>query len=338
MGRRRRGGFAESVFVASLCLMTLLTGLVVASNEPGFTDVYSAIKTLTGSRTRSPFFDPSSPTKVTVASDTTAVLSCKVHFVGNFTVSWLRHKDLHIFSAGLLKYTSDSRYDIMHRPRGSTSEYQLRINYVQQKDAGVYECQISTNPISTFYVRLKVTPGDGSIQNRTEEDEDATEEETLTLPEGDSTTEILGGYSIPGENGVREHDIYVRIGDMVNLTCVISGTNDSPKEIFWYHDGKVISYYSDRGGVSIVTVKGEVTVSQLLIKGATVKDQGSYRCDPSNTAEATTRVFVLDDVEYLEREALAAKLASTSSKISFCDTLKFTTVLIYLLSLIYNNL
>ena len=39
------------------------------------------------------------------------------------------------------------------------SEYQLRINYVQEKDEGVYECQISTNPISTFYVRLKVRPG-----------------------------------------------------------------------------------------------------------------------------------------------------------------------------------
>ena len=33
-----------------------------------------------------------------------------------FKVSWIRHKDLHIFSVGLLKYTSDSRYDIVHRP------------------------------------------------------------------------------------------------------------------------------------------------------------------------------------------------------------------------------
>ena len=43
--------------------------------------------------------------------------------------------------------------------RIACSEYQLRINYVQEKDEGVYECQISTNPISTFYVRLKVRPG-----------------------------------------------------------------------------------------------------------------------------------------------------------------------------------
>jgi len=339
MGRRRGNGFAESVFVAPLCLMTLLTGLALAK-DTGFSDIYSAIKTL-NSRPRIPYFDPSMPTKVVIPSDTTAVLSCKVHNMGNFTVSWIRHKDLHIFSVGLLKYTSDSRYDIVHRP--STSEYQLRINYVQEKDEGVYECQISTNPISTFYVRLKVRPGDGSARNRTlPEASTSTKEEILSLPEGDSTTEILGGYSFRGESGGQEHDIYVRIGNMVNLTCVVSGTNAVPKEIFWYHEGKVISYYSDRGGlggVSIVTEKGEVTVSQLLIKGATVKDQGSYRCEPSNTAEATTRVFVLDDVEYLKREALAAKLASTSSKISFCDTtiLNFTIVLIYVLNVMIEN-
>lgn len=161
----------------------------------------------------------------------------------------------------------------------------------------------------------------------------------VSLPEGDSTTEILGGYSFRGESGGHEHDIYVRKEDMINLTCVVSGTNAAPKEIFWYHEGKVISYYSDRGGlggVSIVTEKGEVTVSQLLIKGATVKDQGSYRCEPSNTSEATTRVFVLDDIEYLKREALAAKLASTSSKISFCDNLNFTIILIYVLHVMIN--
>lgn len=100
-----------------------------------------------------------------------------------------------------------------------------------------------------------------------------------------ATTEILGS-----KNG---QDIYVKFDDMVNLTCVVSGTNAPPKHIFWYHEEKVrqkvdifsfflsfflqvISYYSNRnglGGVSIVTEKGEVTVSQLLIKGATIEDQ-----------------------------------------------------------------
>ena len=52
----------------------------------GFKDYYSAIKVLT-TRPRTPVFDPSVPTKVTTDSDTTAILSCKVHHLGNHTVS-----------------------------------------------------------------------------------------------------------------------------------------------------------------------------------------------------------------------------------------------------------
>ena len=43
-------------------------------------------------------------------------------------------------------------------------------------------------------------------------------------------SEILGGP-----------DIYLREGEMINLTCVISGTNAPPKNIFWYHQEKVSS-------------------------------------------------------------------------------------------------
>ena len=45
-----------------------------------------------------------------------------------------------------------------------------------------------------------------------------------------SMSEILGGP-----------DVYLREGEMINLTCVISGTNAPPKNIFWYHQEKVSS-------------------------------------------------------------------------------------------------
>ena len=143
--------------------------------DTGFSDIYSAIKTLT-SRPRIPFFDPSMPTKLNVPSDTTAVLGCRVHNLGNFTVStifsensaqnsaqfsfqlaWLKHKELDILSVGKLKYSSDNRYRVVYRP--NTHEYQLHIAYVQPKDEGIYECQISTKPISAFYIHLRVTAG-----------------------------------------------------------------------------------------------------------------------------------------------------------------------------------
>ena len=69
----------------------------------------------------------------------------------------MRHHDLHILSVGRLKYSSDTRYEVVHR--ANTNEYQLHIHYVQPKDEGVYECQVSTKPITAFYIQLKVTEG-----------------------------------------------------------------------------------------------------------------------------------------------------------------------------------
>lgn len=66
--------------------MSIFAGVALA--DTGFSDIYSAIKTLT-SRPRIPFFDPSMPTKLTVPSDTTAVLGCRVHNLGNYTVRYI---------------------------------------------------------------------------------------------------------------------------------------------------------------------------------------------------------------------------------------------------------
>ena len=175
MGRRR---YCDNIFL--YLLVTLLTGKsygrptlpgtakerngrtfisfvgCALATQTGLSDIYSTIKAL-NSRQREPYFDITLPTKVSVKAYTTAVLSCRVYNLGNFTVSWLKHKDLHILSVGRLKYTSDNRYKVIHRP--NTGDFQLHINYVQPKDAGVYECQISTKPISEFYINLMVTEG-----------------------------------------------------------------------------------------------------------------------------------------------------------------------------------
>ena len=49
-----------------------------------------------------------------------------------------------------------------------------------------------------------------------------------------SKTEILGGFKLK-----EAHDVYMRLGDMVNLTCIVTGTNAPPNKIFWYHEDKV---------------------------------------------------------------------------------------------------
>lgn len=265
----------------------------------GLVDLYSAIRK-SGVQER-PFFDPSMPTKVTVEAETTAVLTCKVFNLSNHTVAWIRHRDLHILTIGEFVYTSDNRYQGVYKQ--GRSDYHLKISFVQQKDAGVYECQVSTKPVIAFHINLRVVQRKEPQTNLT-----PTRTQKVLTPENAvvATAEILSGP-----------DTYIGEGQMINLTCMITDTNQHPKHIFWYHEQEVISYYSSRGGmggVSIITEFGPVTTSQLLIKDANNRDQGTYTCSPSNTDEASTRVFVLKDpVAFLEEKASGVPVMQTMS-------------------------
>ena len=53
----------------------------------------------------------------------------------------------------------------------------------------------------------------------------------------DAKTEILGSRE-------EFEDVYVKFGDMINLTCVISDVPAPPKHVFWYHDEKVTQCYT----------------------------------------------------------------------------------------------
>jgi hypothetical protein len=46
--------------------------------------------------------------------------------------------------------------------------------------------------------------------------------------------------------------------------------------------------------VSVITEKGEVTTSYLLIQDAMVSDSGKYSCSPSNAEVASVKVHVLN--------------------------------------------
>lgn len=57
---------------------------------------------------------------------------------------------------------------------------------------------------------------------------------------------------------------------------------------------QIISYDSPRGGVNVVTEKGSVTTSHLLIQEARVEDNGRYQCNPSNSQPKSINVHVLN--------------------------------------------
>lgn len=56
---------------------------------------------------------------------------------------------------------------------------------------------------------------------------------------------------------------------------------------------KEINYDSPRGGVSVITEKGDVTTSYLLIQRAKSGDSGQYTCSPSNANPKTIQVHIL---------------------------------------------
>ena len=72
----------------------------------------------------------------------------------------MRHRDIHILTAGAYTYTSDQRFQALHRQNtgqsSEWSEWTLCIKWAQERDQGLYECQISTIPVKSHQFRLNV--------------------------------------------------------------------------------------------------------------------------------------------------------------------------------------
>lgn len=71
-----------------------------------------------------------------------------------FQVSWMRKRDMHILSAGTLMYTSDLRFQVIHPEK--SENWTLQIKSPQERDSGVYECQVSTEPKMSLNYSLNV--------------------------------------------------------------------------------------------------------------------------------------------------------------------------------------
>lgn len=56
-------------------------------------------------------------------------------------ISWVRKRDWHILSSGSQMYTNDERFAILHAT--GSNIWTLQIKFVQHRDHGVYECQVS---------------------------------------------------------------------------------------------------------------------------------------------------------------------------------------------------
>ncbi|XP_055842197.1 uncharacterized protein LOC129909194 isoform X2 [Episyrphus balteatus] len=280
------------IFLESFLIFVISLNDMTNGGVQGPIDGYNSLAELTTPQPVSytnpkwvePYFDAATLKNVTALVGKSAYLSCRVRNLGNKTVSWIRHRDIHILTVGAYTYTSDQRFQATYHKE--TEDWTLQIKWAQKRDGGMYECQISTQPVRSYFVRLNVV-----------------------VP----TATILGGP-----------DLHVDKGSTINLTCTVKYSPEPPAYIFWYHHEedsrqkmvdfvqktaenkghdqkrgdtvgvKVINYDSSRGGVSVITEKGDVTTSFLLIQNADLPDSGKYSCAPSNADVASVRVHVLN--------------------------------------------
>ncbi|XP_068984558.1 uncharacterized protein [Bombus flavifrons] len=149
-----------------------------------------------------PYFDNTTKRDTTTTVGQTAFLHCRVRNLGDRAVSWIRKRDLHILTVGILTYTNDQRFQSLHRD--GSDEWTLRISSPQVRDSGTYECQVSTESKISQAFNLSVVVSKAKINGNSE--------------------------------------LYIKSGSDINLTCIVLQTPEPPSFIYWYKGDHVVNY------------------------------------------------------------------------------------------------
>ncbi|KAL2742253.1 acetylcholinesterase-like isoform X3, partial [Vespula maculifrons] len=100
-------------------------------------------------------------------------------------VSWIKRKAVQeLLTVGLTTYANDERFQATHFHH--SEDWTLQIKYVQGRDAGLYECQVSTHPPTSIFLNLEVVGIIIFIEDyyeKVKEEEEEEEEEKKILPQ-----------------------------------------------------------------------------------------------------------------------------------------------------------
>ncbi|XP_029667300.1 peroxidasin isoform X2 [Formica exsecta] len=237
-----------------------------------FTEVYEVESFVTetgGTPEPRPFFeDPES--NITVQLGTEVYMHCRVQNLQNtLKVSWVRRRgeELHLLTIGLDTYASDSRFSLAFE---KPNDWRLLLRSATERDAGLYECQVSAHPPLIRTVHLAVS-----------------------VPK----------VEIVDEHGATAADKFYKAGSTIELKCVVSNIPQPTGYVTWRHGLRTLNYDTTRGGISVKTDMGAAgAVSRLYIANANKKDSGNYSCALANVAAVTmVSVHVLNGDIYLLR-------------------------------------
>ncbi|XP_028040281.1 uncharacterized protein LOC114250563 [Bombyx mandarina] len=191
-------------------------------------------------------------TVVTSQTGSTALLPCVIRNIGDGIVSWIRRKDYHLLTVGLTTYSSDQRFQAIHLQH--SEDWTLKVRFVQKRDAGVYECQVSSHPPTSIFLRLDVVEARAQISGPTEK--------------------------------------YLKPGSTLRLQCSVVQTTEAPAFVFWYHNSRMINYDAERG-INVTTDPAQ-RLSDLLIPAASASHAGNYTCVPNNAVPASIYVHIFN--------------------------------------------
>lgn len=209
-----------------------------------------------------PYFDETSPhNNVTVQIGANVDLHCKVNRLNDKTVSWVRRAGdkMQLLSFGHHVYSTDQRYELLFK---DPNDWQLRISYLNERDGGHYECQVSTHPPIAFTVYLAI---------------------------------IVPQLEITDERGVQVKDKFYYVGSTIELKCYITKVPQPSQFIVWRHETTSLNYDTSRGGISVKTdILTNGAKSRLFIANAQTSDSGKYTCSLTDIASTSVTVHVLN--------------------------------------------
>ncbi|XP_017856450.1 PREDICTED: hemicentin-2 [Drosophila arizonae] len=203
-----------------------------------------------------PQFDNNTEREIIAALGTTARMHCRVRHLGDRAVSWIRQRDLHILTIGIMTYTNDQRF--LARHIDNSDEWVLKIVSVQPRDAGVYECQVSTEPkISLAYKLMVVTSKAQILANR---------------------------------------ELFIQSGSDINLTCIAPQAPGPYTHMLWYKDTELVSD-STRGGIRVISEQ-QIKTSNLVISRVLHTDSGNYTCSADNSNSDSVFVHIIKSEQH----------------------------------------
>ncbi|XP_063598198.1 uncharacterized protein LOC134774731 [Penaeus indicus] len=145
---------------------------------------------------------------------------------------------------------------VFHPPE--TEDWYLDISSVTFRDAGVYECQVSTSPKVSLPVYLTV----------------------LGVQEAD----------IPGPS-----EVFIQHGSTISLLCEVRAGVEAVGPVQWLRGSTPLNYSSPRGGISMEVEKTPTqTTSKLYITRAVRGDSGNYTCAPQFARPDSVIVHVVN--------------------------------------------